>query len=78
MFQQYIKLLGSRTVAYLNVDLAVVGKSSRCLLVHLVDLGLLIQRTNSGNESHYQAACAVLLNVVLIVCVPFPFGVWGS
>ena len=27
--------------------------------------------------SSWLSACAVLLYAVLIVCVPFPFGVWG-
>ena len=29
------------------------------------------------SSSSWLSACAVLFNTVLIVCVPFPFGVWG-
>ena len=34
--------------------------------------------TSAGKErTAWLSACAVLLYVVLIVCVPFPYGDWG-
>ena len=55
---------------------------SKGSLFRLLDYLFLLFRlawwTSVGKElTSWLSACAVLLYAVLIVCVPFPYGVWG-
>ena len=51
---------------------------SVCFLLDFDCLFIFLRWLSAWNElTSWLSACATLLYVVLIVCVPFPFGVWG-